>query len=156
MYSGLYETIFISQKAFVFNLNFMLILNSVNINFYRMKSPIKIVLCGLFAVVFLAGCSGGGSFEGIKLIGSAKGAEQSTIGKNLRMVYVSAGTLAQVCDEQSKLLIDAGYKASEELRDEKTYKTAPFTADKNTLTLMCSEQDGSTDIKVTMTLQKGE
>lgn len=121
-----------------------------------MKSSIKVVLCSLFTVLFLTGCSGGGSFEGINLIGSAKDAEQSTIGKNLRMVYMSSGTLAEVCDAQAKLVTDAGYKASEELRDETTYKTGTFTTDKNTLTLMCSEQEENAGIKVTMTLNKGE
>jgi len=121
-----------------------------------MKHPVKVVLCSVFALVFLAGCSGGGSFEGIKLVGSASGAEQSTIGKNLRMVYMSQGTLAEVCDAQAKLTTEAGYKASEELRDETTYKTGTFTTDKNTLTLMCSQQEENAGIKVTMTLNKGE
>jgi len=121
-----------------------------------MKSPVKVVLCSLFTIMFLAGCSGGGSFENIKLIGSANGAEQSTIGKNLRMVYMSTGTLAEVCDAQAKLVTEAGYTVSEEMRDETTYKTGTYTTDKNTLTLMCSQQEGNAGIKVTMTLNKGE
>jgi len=121
-----------------------------------MKSQIKVVLCGLFALVLLAGCSGGGSFENIKLIGSASGAEQSTIGKNLRMVYMASGKLAEVCDAQAKLVTEAGYTESEAMRDETTYKTATYTTEKNTLTLMCSEQEENAGIKVTLTLNKGE
>ena len=121
-----------------------------------MKSPIKVVLCGLFAVVFLAGCSGGGSFENIKLIGSATGSEQSTIGKMLRNVYMSQGTLEEVCNGQIKLITEAGWTATEELRTEDTLMTNTYTKDSATLVLMCSKQEENAGIKVTMNLNKGE
>ena len=121
-----------------------------------MKSPIKVILCGLFAVVFLAGCSGGGSFEGIKLIGSASGNEQSTIGKMIRNVYMSQGTLEEVCNGQIKLIEEAGYTATEELRTEDTLMTNTYTKDNATLVLMCSKQEENAGIKVTMNLNKGE
>jgi hypothetical protein len=119
-----------------------------------MKPSIKVVLCSFFTVMFLAGCSGEGSFQNFKLIGSAKDAKESTIGKNLRMVYQSSGTVDEVCDAQAKLITDANWKISSEPRRESTYKTATYTDDTSYLTLMCSEQDGTTDLKVTLTLEK--
>jgi len=122
-----------------------------------MKPSIKVVLCSLFTVLFLAGCGGGGqSFEGIKLIGSAKDLDQSTIGNMLRNVYMSSGTLEEVCNAQIKLIEEAGYKATEELRTEDTLMTNTYEKDKASLVLMCSKQEENAGIKVTLNLRKGE
>lgn len=64
-------------------------------------------------------------------------------------------TLSEVCNEQGKLITDAGYSSSEDLRDETTYLTGTYSDGTATLTLMCSEQEENAGIKVTMTLQNG-
>jgi hypothetical protein len=118
---------------------------------HKIMRTFKIIL--LLGVIFLAGC-GSATFDNFNLIGSAKDVEKSTIGKNDRVVYMADGGLNEICGSQAKLITDASWTASEELRSETTYKTGTFTKDQSTLTLMCSEQEENTGIKVTITLQK--
>lgn len=129
---------------------------SENVNNITMNIKYKLFLCGISAILFLVGCGGGGTFENIKLIGSAKDAEQSTIGNNPRMVYMSSGSIDEVCDAQANLITEANWKATEEPRKESTYKTSSYSDGKSNLVLMCSEQEGNAGIKVTLTLQKGK
>lgn len=109
----------------------------------------------LLAAMILSAC-GTATFENFNLLGSATDVQDRTIGKNTQKVYMTAGELDKVCDEQATLITSAGWKASEEMRREDTYKTGSFSNDQSAnLTLMCSEQEDNAGIKVTLTLQKG-
>ena len=118
-----------------------------------MKVISKLTALAVLSVFILAGC-GTATFGDFNLIGSAKDAKESTIGKNDRMVYIASGTVDEVCDEQAKLISDAGWETTEEPRRETTYKTSSYSKDSANVTLMCSEQEDAS-IKVTLTLQKG-
>lgn len=103
------------------------------------------------AALFLAACAAA-TFDNFNLIGSATGIEERTIGKNTQKVYMAAGDVDKVCDEQAGLITSAGWTASEEMRREDTYKTGTFSREDSTLTLMCSAQENA-GTKVTLTLQ---
>jgi|GEM_PF-3083118 len=119
-----------------------------------MKHSYPLTVFIILAVILISGCASGATIGNVGVPGSAKNVEQSTIGKNDRLVYMSDGELAAVCDTQAQIITGAGLKASEEMRDETTYRTATYSDGNTYLTLMCSQQEENAGIKVTLTLQK--
>lgn len=115
----------------------------------------KITSIAFISLFIIAACGAQAKFDNFNLVGSAKDMKESTIGKNNRMVYMSAGSVDSVCDEQANLIKTAGWQEGEQMRKKETYKTGSFKNETSNVTLMCSEQENG-EVKVTLTLQKGQ
>lgn len=115
----------------------------------------SLLISGLVSIVFLAGCGAPLTISNVSIPGSAKDAENTSVGKNIALRYISNLTIAEACSTQVKLLTDAKWTETDPMADKGTYLKTTYTDGKVYMVLVCSQTEVSATekaTKVTLTL----
>lgn len=117
-----------------------------------MKNKISVAIISL---ALLSACGNSAMLSNVGIPAEAANPKTNTIGKNQQLSYMTDGHMAEACDAQNKIILAAGWTDKSENLENETYLKKTFANDKNSMVVICSEQQEGTEFKgtkVTMTL----